>query len=93
MLNRGETTFYGAAEYVRRGERLGGDINGLNQQREALEAAVTSLTATLRALGRLGKLHQKFPKEEADQRLTELLATRYRLNKFIRLFTEEIKNT
>lgn len=92
MLNRGETTFYGAVEYIRRGERFSGDISGLAQQQEALEAAITSLNGTIRALGRLGKLHKKFPKEEAEQRLTELSGTRYKLTKFIRLLTEEIKN-
>lgn len=92
MLNRGETTFYGAIEYIRKGERFSGDITGLAQQQEALESAITSLNGTIRALGRLGKLHKKFPKEEAEQRLAELSGTRYKLTKFIRLLAEEIKS-
>lgn len=91
-INRGETTFYGAVEYIRKGERFSGDISGVAQQQEIIESAITSLDGTLRALSRLGKLHKKFPKEEAEQRLTELAGTRYKLTKFIRLLTEEIKN-
>ena len=91
-LSRGETTFYGALDYVRKAERFRGDIFGVAQQREALESAITSLNATLRALKRLGRLSNKFPKEEAEQRLSELSSTRYKLTKFIRLLTEEIKS-
>lgn len=93
LLKRGEVTFYGAADFIRRGARLNGDITGLAQQQETLESAITSLNATIRAVSRLGKLHKKFPKEEAEQRLVELSATRYRLGKFIKLLTEEIQNT
>jgi hypothetical protein len=92
LIEAGELSYYGAADFIKKTHGLTGTITGLTEQRSGLEAAITSILGTVRALNQLGPLHKKLPSEEAQARLTELHAARAKLTKFIKLLTEEINN-
>jgi Predicted transcriptional regulators len=92
LIEAGHLSYYGAHDFIKKTHGLTGSITGLNEQRSGLEAAITSLNGTVRALNQLGPLHKKLPSEEASARLAEFHAARAKLTKFIRLLTEEIND-
>lgn len=92
LIEAGQLSYYGAPDFIKKVHGLSGNITGLVEQRQGLEAAITSLNGTVRALNQLGPLHKKLPSAEAQARLTELHAARAKLTRFIKLLTEEIND-
>src|SRR5688572_8595193 len=58
LIEAGKLSFYTAAEFIKKTHGLTGSITGLTEQRQSLDAAITSLNGTVRALNQLGPLHK-----------------------------------
>jgi hypothetical protein len=89
LIEAGEMTYYQATDYLTKKVGLHGDVVNPTAQRETLDAAATSMSVLVRALGRLGPLHKKLPKEEVEAKIAELAYARARLTKAIKLLTKE----
>lgn len=89
LVQAKEMTYYQAVDFVTNKAGLHGDVVSATAQQETLDAAATSMNALVRALGRLGPLHKKFPKEEVDAKVAELAYARAKLTRTIKLLTKE----
>jgi hypothetical protein len=89
LIEAGEMTYYQGVDFLTKKAGLQGDVVNAAAQLETLDAAATSMNALVRALGRLGPLHKKVPKEEVEAKIAELAYARAKLTKTIKLLTKE----
>jgi hypothetical protein len=91
LLESGEVTAYGAADYIKRTEGLKGSITNLNEQRVTLRDSVSSLRGLVTGLERLGPLNKGLRPEEKEQIMRDFAKLRGRLYRFVKQLQEETR--
>lgn len=91
LLESGETTIYGAVDYVNRtAGGLTGPIVKYPEQKNILDTGIASLRGLLHGLSQLGPLSEEFPGAEKSKYLKELLKLRRDFYRIVKLLDEEI---